>query len=81
MLADAVIEPLTGENGTLEDVDPEEGHEDTYPLSRWVTLKEITSGKATIRCLESHTKSLRLNKDVSSRWLFDYAQHYFDNKL
>ena len=27
------------------------------------------------------TKSLRLNKDVSSRWLFDYAQHWFDNKL
>ena len=52
MLAYAVIEPLTGEDGALEDVDPEEGHEDTYPLSRWVLLKDITSGKATTRCLD-----------------------------
>ena len=28
MLAVAVIEPLTEEDGTLEDVDPEKGHED-----------------------------------------------------
>ena len=28
MLTDAVIEPLTGEDGALEEVDPEEGHED-----------------------------------------------------
>ena len=28
MLTDAVIEPLSEEDGTIEDVDPEAGHEE-----------------------------------------------------
>ena len=73
MLADAVIEPLTEEDGTLEDVDPEEGHEDNLTLHDG-TCQRLTSGEAMFRCLESHTKSLHLNKifllaGSSIKWL------------
>ena len=43
LLAVAVIEPLTREDSTFEDVDPEEGHEDN--LSQWVMLKNSPRGK------------------------------------
>ena len=79
MLADAIIEPLSGEDGALEDVDPEEGHEDTYPLSRWVTLNEITSGKATKKYLNPSNESSLKYRIIFSLALRLYAQHYFDN--
>ena len=45
MLAVVAIEPLTREDGTYGDVDPEKGHEE-YPLiSRWVMLKNSPKGK------------------------------------
>ena len=62
MLADAIKKPLNGEDGTSEDVNPEEGHEETYPHHDGSRL-ELTSEKATFRCLDSFTKSLRLNKE------------------
>ena len=55
LLADAVNEPLTGEDGTYEDVDPEEGHEDNLTTSRWVMLKN------------SHQKRPRLDTLVPSQ--------------
>ena len=79
MLAVTVIEPLTEEDGTLEDVDPEKGHEDNPTKSRWVMLKNSPKERPRFDALIP-TKSLRLNIERSSRWLFDYAQHYFDNK-
>ena len=42
MLAVAVIEPLTGEDGTLEDVDPEEGHEDNLNHFTMGHAQELT---------------------------------------
>ena len=70
MLAVAVIEPLTEEDGTLEDVDPEKGHEDNPTKSRWVMLKNSPKERPRHDALIPH-KSLRLNIEVSSRWLFD----------
>ena len=39
MIAVAIIKPLTKEDGTHKDVDPEEGHEDNPTTSQWVMLK------------------------------------------
>ena len=61
MLAVAVIEPLTGEDGTYGDVDPEEGHEDNPITSRWVMLKNSPKERPHF-CALNPTKSLRLNK-------------------
>ena len=70
MLAVTVIEPLTEEDGTLEDVDPEKGHEDNPTKSRWVMLKNSPKERPRYNALIPH-KSLRLNTVVSSRWLFN----------
>ena len=45
MLTDAVIAPLTEEDGTFEDVDPEEGHEDNLTLHDG-SRQRLTSGEA-----------------------------------
>ena len=63
MLTDAVIEPLTGEDGTLEDVDPEEGHEDNLNHFTMGHAQELTSGKATFRYLDPFTMVFHLNKE------------------
>ena len=70
MLAVAAIEPLTGEDGTYGDVDPEEGHEDNPTTSRWVMLKNSPKERPRFDA-SIPTKSLRLNIEVSSRWLFN----------
>ena len=59
MLAVAIIEPLTEEDGTLEDVDPEKGHEDNPTKSRWVMLKNSPKERPRFDALIP-TKSLRL---------------------
>ena len=70
MLTDAVIAPLTEEDDTFEDVDPEEGHEDNPATSQWVMHKNSPRERPRYDALIP-TKSLRLNIEVSSRWLFD----------
>ena len=70
MLAVVAIEPLTGEDGTYGDVDPEEGHEDNPTTSRWVMLKNSPKERPRFDALIP-TKSLHLNIEVSSRWLFN----------
>ena len=58
LLADAVKKPLNGEDGASEDVDPEEGHEETYPHHDGSRL-ELTSEEAMFRYLSP-----------LSRWVF-----------
>ena len=70
MLTGAVIEPLSEEDDTIEDVAPEEGHEDNQATSQWVMHKNSPRERPRYDALIP-TKSLRLNIDISSRWLFD----------
>ena len=77
MLAVAIIEPLTEEDGTLEDVDPEKGHEDNPTKSRWVMLKNSPKERPRFNALIPH-KSLRLNIDNFFSLALRLAQHWFD---
>ena len=63
MLTDAVIEPLSEEDDTFEDADPEEDHEDSPTKSRWVMLKNSPRERPRFDALIP-TESLRLNTVV-----------------
>ena len=58
MLAVAVIEPSTEEDGTIEDVDPVKGHEDNPNTSQWVMLKNSPKERPRVDALIP-PKSLR----------------------
>ena len=77
MLTDAVIAPLTKEDDTFEDVDPEEGHEENPATSQWVTHKNSPQKRPRYDALIP-TKSLRLNKKYLLAGSSIIAQHYFD---
>ena len=62
MLTDAVKEPLIEEDDTLDNVDPEEGHEDNPATSQWVMHKNSPRERPRFNALIP-TKSLCLNTE------------------